>query len=120
SNEAKHELLGVPNTLLQKYGAVSAEVATAMARGIRRVSHAHIGLSVTGIAGPDGGTDRKPVGLVYVGLDTGASPSARRAKREETLTREFRFHGDRQTIKLRASQAALDLLRQWLMKQGRL
>ncbi len=104
SNTAKRELLGVPERLIRRHGAVSAEVAAAMAKGIRRRSGADIGLSVTGIAGPGGGTDRKPVGLMYVGLDSGPGPKA-------TVTREFRFHGDRHTIKLRASQAALDVLR---------
>jgi competence/damage-inducible protein CinA-like protein len=109
SNRAKTELLGVPTSLLEKHGAVSAPVAAAMANGIRERSGTDIGLSVTGIAGPDGGTATKPVGLVFVGLDRGE---------EETLTREFHFHGDRNAIKQRSSQAALDLLRRWLLNRG--
>ena len=104
SNRAKIELLGVSESVLKKYGAVSAQVAKAMARGIRTRSHADVGLSVTGIAGPGGGTAHKPVGLVYVGLVTS----------KKSYTKEFRFHGERETIKLRSSQGALDVLRCWL------
>ncbi len=106
SNRAKVEMLGVPKDMIGRHGAVSSEVAAAMARGIRERSGTSIGLSVTGIAGPGGATETKPVGLVFVGLDGG---------RNEALTKEFRFHGDRQVIKQRASQAALDLLRRWLI-----
>jgi len=104
SNRAKTELLGVSEPLLKKYGAVSEQVATAMAQGIRTRSKVDVGLSVTGIAGPGGGTEDKPVGLVYVGLATA----------KKSFTKEFRFHGERETIKLRSSQAALDVLRRWL------
>ncbi len=109
SNQAKNELLGVPRNLIGRHGAVSPEVAAAMAKGIRVRSRVSVGLSVTGIAGPGGATATKPVGLVYVGLDAGD------AGRE---TKEFRFHGDRSTIKTRSSQAALDLLRRWLQRKG--
>lgn len=111
SNRAKVELLGVPERLIRRHGAVSAQVALAMAQGIRRRSRVQIGLSVTGIAGPDGGTIQKPIGLVYVGLDAAIGNRTTHGAR---LTREFRFHGPRDAIKLRASQAALDTLRQWL------
>jgi len=113
SNRAKVELLGVPERLIQRHGAVSAEVAAAMARGIRIRSQAQVGLSVTGIAGPDGGTPQKPVGLVFVGLDAAGFGRGSRVGAGR-VTREFRFHGPREAIKLRASQAALDMLRQWL------
>lgn len=106
SNQSKMDMLGVSEKILARHGAVSAEVASAMAQGIRERSRVSIGLSVTGIAGPGGATATKPVGLVYVGLDTGTGQSK---------TQEFRFHGDRATIKLRSSQAALDLLRRWLI-----
>jgi nicotinamide-nucleotide amidase len=106
SNKAKIDLLGVPARLIDRQGAVSAEVAGAMAKGVRERSGVSIGLSVTGIAGPGGATPTKPVGLVYVGLD---------AEDGDTVTREHRFHGDRSIIKLRSSQAALDLLRRWLL-----
>lgn len=110
SNRAKTELLGVPERLFIAQGAVSAPVAAAMAKGVRTRSRASVGLSVTGIAGPGGGTDKKPVGLVYVGLDTARGKAGRVGK-----TQAFRFHGTRETIKLRASQAALNMLREWLI-----
>ncbi len=108
SNQAKRDLLGVPKPLIDRYGAVSAQVSAAMAEGVRVRSGTDVGLSVTGIAGPGGGTKEKPVGLLYIGLDSIAKPKA-------SVTREFRFHGDRAMIKLRASQAALNLLRQYLI-----
>jgi nicotinamide-nucleotide amidase len=109
SNKAKTDLLGVSPDLIEKHGAVSAEVAAAMAKGVRERSGVSIGLSVTGIAGPGGATATKPVGLVYVGLD---------AERGQSITKEHRFHGDRTVIKQRASQAALDLLRRWLLNKA--
>ena len=110
SNRAKIDLLGVPSELIDRHGAVSAEVAAAMARGIRERSGVSVGLSVTGIAGPGGATKTKPVGLVYLGLDGGPN---------DAMTKECRFHGgDRSVIKQRSAQAALDLLRRWLLKKG--
>ncbi len=106
SNNAKIELLGVPADLIERHGAVSAEVAAAMAKGVRERSGVSVGLSVTGIAGPGGATPTKPVGLVYIGLN---------AENGDIVTREHRFHGDRSVIKQRSSQAALDLLRRWLL-----
>jgi nicotinamide-nucleotide amidase len=79
-----------------------------MANGVRERSGASIGLSVTGIAGPGGATATKPVGLVYIGLSTGSG---------DTMTREYRFHGDRSVIKQRSSQAALDVVRRWLLNR---
>ncbi|HVG02071.1 MAG TPA: nicotinamide-nucleotide amidohydrolase family protein, partial [Nitrospira sp.] len=109
SNRAKVEMLGVPMNVIERHGAVSAEVAGAMAQGVRERSGASVGLSVTGIAGPGGATEKKPVGLVYVGVDGGP---------KDALIKEFRFHGgDRNVIKQRSSQAALDLLRRWLVKR---
>jgi nicotinamide-nucleotide amidase len=111
SNRAKVEMLGVPSDVIDRHGAVSAEVAAAMAQGVRERSGTSVGVSVTGIAGPGGATESKPVGLVYVGLDGGQN---------DTITKEFRFHGgDRNVIKQRSSQAALDLLRRWLIEKGR-
>jgi len=106
SDRSKTEMLGVPAELIAQRGAVSKEVAAAMARGIRERANVSVGLSVTGIAGPGGGTETKPVGLVYIGLDDGTG---------RPITQEFRFHGDRNVIKQRSSQAALDLLRRWLL-----
>ncbi len=101
SNEAKVNLLGVPNKLLQEHGAVSPEVAEAMAIGIRRRARSTIGVGITGIAGPAGGSETKPVGLVYIGL----------ADEVQSSSRKFLFPGDRQLIRNLAVKAALDLLR---------
>ena len=109
SNQAKTDMLGVPAHLIEQHGAVSAEVAAAMAKGMRERSGASVALSVTGIAGPGGATETKPVGLVYIGLDGGG---------DDVTTREFRFHGDRSVIRQRAAQAALDVLRRWLIDKA--
>jgi nicotinamide-nucleotide amidase len=101
ANEAKVSLLNVPSKLLQEHGAVSAEVAEAMAIGIRRRARATIGVGITGIAGPEGGTEAKPTGLVYIGL----------ADDVQSLSRRFLFPGDRQLVRHLAVQAALDLVR---------
>ena len=100
SNQSKVKLLGVPEEIIQQYGAVSAECARAMAEGVRRAVGADIGLSVTGIAGPGGGTPAKPVGLVYVG----------RADASGSAAEELRLRGDRLMVKERAAQMALYLL----------
>jgi nicotinamide-nucleotide amidase len=105
SNHAKHEMLGVPVDLIERRGAVSSEVAAAMAQGIRQTAHTDLGLAVTGIAGPGGGTDKKPIGLVYIGL---ASPQG-------TKTAEYRIIGDREQVRMRASQMALDTVRRYLI-----
>ena len=115
SNRAKTELLGVPEELFLRHGAVSAEVAAAMAAAVRTRSGTDVGVSVTGIAGPGGGTGQKPVGLVYVGLDASPKSTGRAGRAVDRFAKEFRFHGERDVIKLRASQAALDLLRRWLL-----
>jgi len=94
-------VLGVPAEIITRHGAVSAACAEAMAAGARRVVGSDWALSVTGIAGPDGGTPEKPVGLVYTGL---AGPEAVEA-------REHRFRGDRERIRERSSVMALHQLR---------
>lgn len=105
SNAAKAQALGVPNEIIQTYGAVSAETAAAMAEGIRRVSGTTFGLSTTGVAGPSGGTATKPVGLVYLGF----------AHAGGMITRELRLGNDRRNNKVRAAQAALNLVRLFLI-----
>jgi nicotinamide-nucleotide amidase len=105
SNLAKTELLGVSEELLKAHGAVSEPVAKAMAEGIRSRSGVDIGIGVTGIAGPDGGTAEKPVGMVCV--------AAAAAGREAIRT--FRFVGGREMVKFQASQAALDMVRRLLL-----
>ena len=100
-NQAKERLLGVRPALLRRHGAVSAPVANAMAQRVRQVVQADLGLAITGIAGPGGGSRAKPVGLVYLAL----------ADRARTVVRRCQFHGDRLAIKHQAAQTALDWLR---------
>ena len=104
ANEAKSEMLGVPVELLAAHGAVSEPVARAMADGVRRRASVDVGVGVTGIAGPGGGTPEKPVGTVAIAAVT---PDA-------TRSRVFRFHGEREQVKFQASQAALDMVRRML------
>jgi nicotinamide-nucleotide amidase len=106
SNEAKMRTLNVPKALLDEFGAVSPEVAAAMADGMRKRGGTDYAISVTGIAGPDGGTPEKPVGLVYIGF----------SDRIETKTIKLVLPGDRYLIRWRSSQAALDYLRRQLLK----
>ena len=104
-NKAKVALLDVSEEHLKTKGAVSHEVARAMASGVRRLFQTDIAVSITGIAGPGGGTPEKPVGLVYIGVSS----------QEETTSQEFRFRGGRIDIKERSAQAALMMLRNLLM-----
>jgi nicotinamide-nucleotide amidase len=105
SNDPKVRLLGVPADLIGEYGAVSAPVAEAMAEGARLRAETDFAISVTGIAGPSGGTEEKPIGLVYIALSDDA----------HTEYRKLLIPGDRQLIRWRSSQAALDLLRRRLI-----
>jgi nicotinamide-nucleotide amidase len=91
--------------MIETHGAVSREVAVALAENIRSICNADIGLGITGIAGPGGGTEEKPVGLVYVAVSDGT--------RNEVVQR--RFPGDRERIRRWASQQALDLVRRMVM-----
>lgn len=101
SNEAKILRLSIDKNLLEAHGAVSKEVAVAMAEGAAKASGATIGLSTTGIAGPDGGTPKKPVGLVHIGLHING----------KTLTEEHNFTGNRNQVRTCATILALDFLR---------
>jgi nicotinamide-nucleotide amidase len=105
SDEAKTSLLGVPAGLIESRGAVSREVAGAMAGGIRDQAKTTFGLAVTGIAGPGGGTPEKPVGLVYISL----------ASKDGVKVDEHRFLGTREQVRLRTAQAALDMVRRYLI-----
>ena len=105
SNELKTKLAGVPAKLIAEHGAVSREVAVALAEGIRERTKATFGVGITGIAGPTGGTPEKPVGLVYIALSDG--------KDNEVVER--RLHGDRERIRLWASFTGLDLIRRKLI-----
>ncbi|MCX5680152.1 MAG: competence/damage-inducible protein A [Candidatus Omnitrophica bacterium] len=101
ANEAKESFLGVSHKTLKLHGAVSRPVAIEMAHAIKHYACADIGISITGIAGPTGGTKNKPVGLIYIALVTN----------EKCIVKEMRFRGSREEIKLQSSQAALDLIR---------
>ena len=103
SNAAKNEMLGVPAAMIEAHGAVSAEVAEAMAAGTLDRSHADLAVSATGIAGPGGATPNKPVGLVYLGIARRGSPA--RAER-------FIFTGDREAVRTATVVEALRLLRE--------
>jgi nicotinamide-nucleotide amidase len=105
SNRSKVELLGVDPGVLESAGAVSAEAATAKAAGARRAASADIGVAITGIAGPDGGTPDKPVGLVFIATDGRAGDRVRR----------IHFLGTRDRVRFQASQAALEMLRRGLL-----
>ena len=101
SNEAKTSDLGVPADLIDEHGAVSDQVARAMAKGARRKAGTDFAIGITGIAGPDGGTEQKPVGLVYISVDSDG----------DCETKRCLFSKDRQSVRLRTTQTALNMLR---------
>ena len=105
SNQAKKELLAISHEMLLKHGAVSKQVAIAMAQGALEHSHAGIAVSCTGIAGPSGGSDEKPVGLVYIGVAS---------KMDEPASYEHHFDGDREQIREQTLNAAIQHLKDHL------
>jgi nicotinamide-nucleotide amidase len=105
SNRSKTELLGVPEEVLKEHGAVSKEVAVLMAEGVRKASGTDIGVSTTGIAGPAGGTDKKPVGTIFIAVSDGT----------RTICRDFTFKWERRRNKEITTQWALELTRRFLM-----
>ncbi len=105
SSEIKEKILGVKSETLQKYGAVSRQVAEEMAQGVRRLMNTDIGISDTGIAGPTGATSTKPVGLFYLGLSAV----------DRNIIEEHIFSGNRQMIRQAAMQATLIMLRDYLL-----
>jgi nicotinamide-nucleotide amidase len=105
SDALKTEFADVPEELIEEKGAVSREVAEALAHGIRRRTQATLGVGITGIAGPTGGSDTKPVGLVYIALDDG----------KEISVCEKNFRGDRERVRWLATQQALDMIRRKFM-----
>ena len=107
SNRAKHELLGVPMELIDQHGAVSEPVARAMAAGIRQRAAVNVGVGITGIAGPGGGSAEKPVGTVCIAVDAG----------EEPTVRTFRFPGGRDMVKAMSANWAIDMVRRDLIKR---
>lgn len=106
SNEAKREYLGVKKKTLKKYGAVSKQTAKEMAIGIAKRAKSQVAISTTGIAGPDGGTDEKPVGLVYIGVYVDG----------ETVVKEYVFEGDRQSVRMQVVDKALNIVKKRLKK----
>ena len=100
ANSAKTKLLGVPAELIKKHGAVSKQVAKVMAEGARRKANATIAISITGIAGPSGGSAKKPVGTVFIGL---ATP-------QKKIVKKYHFCGTRAQIRKQATEKALQLL----------
>ncbi|MDI3540844.1 MAG: nicotinamide-nucleotide amidase [Thermosediminibacterales bacterium] len=104
SNKSKTEILNVPAEILKQKGAVSQETAISMASWIRKLSGTDLGVAITGIAGPDGGTPLKPVGLVFIALSTDSGD----------LCEKYLFNGNREAIKRRSALAALDLIRRYL------
>lgn len=104
SNDAKVLLLGVSPKVLEEHGAVSDPVAREMAEGVRERFNAHIGIAVTGIAGPGGGSKEKPVGTVHIGM----------AHEKETVARKFRFWGGRDQVKANTTMMALDWVRRFV------
>lgn len=100
ANEVKMDILGVAEQTLIDHGAVSRETVLEMARGVRRALHTNIGISSSGIAGPDGGSPEKPVGLAWIGLSSG----------EAEFAEQFLFPGDRWQIKEQAVQTAIERL----------
>jgi nicotinamide-nucleotide amidase len=105
SNDAKVDLLGVAAADLQAHGAVSAPIAEQLARGARRVAGAEVGVGITGIAGPEGGTPEKPVGTVFIAVSSPRGEAVRR----------FRFMGNRVAVRERSVQTALDMVRRQLL-----
>ncbi len=108
SNEQKHRLLGVREETLTKYGAVSEEVALEMCKGVRDLAKADFGISITGIAGPDGGTPEKPVGTVWIGI-CGA---------EVHKAFKFLFSGDRNMVRQQTAITAIEMVRRGVMKEN--
>jgi len=107
SNRAKVEILQIPEELLASAGAVSAPVAVKMAEGVRQISQSTLGLAVTGIAGPGGGSEEKPVGTVFIAL---SSPKG-------TLSKKYQFWGDREQVKIITAHTAIDWVRRYFLNQ---
>ena len=104
SVKAKEENLGVPYEIIEKFGVVSNETAVAMAEGVKKVSRVDIGIGITGIAGPTGGTKEKPVGTACIGISG-----------KETMVKTFHFKGSRVEIKNKAVDEALKMLKDYLV-----
>jgi PncC family amidohydrolase len=106
ANEVKEKILHVAEKTLEEKGAVSAECALEMAKGVRKLLGSDVGIATTGIAGPTGGTPDKPVGLVYIALAT----------KDHVYHEKHIFHGDREENKREAADAALEMLRRYILQ----
>ena len=106
ANEAKHKLIGVSNATLEQFGAVSEETAREMVQGTLRAAESDYAVAITGIAGPDGGTDKKPVGLVYIAC----------GNKDRITVKECKFNGNRNKVRQSSVAYALRLLREEVMK----
>lgn len=109
SNKSKHKLLGVSKSLMRKYGAVSESVAAEMAKGAAEVADAAVGVGITGIAGPDGGTEEKPVGTVFIGCCVNG----------DVTVKEYHFEGDRDKVRESSTVYALVQLRECILSRPR-
>ena len=105
SNESKVDVLGVDKILIESKGAVSAEVVQSMAEGVRKLANTGLGVGISGIAGPTGGSSEKPVGTVFIGIS---------CKNKGTFSHGYQFRGTREEIKIISSEAALDLIRKFI------
>jgi len=106
SNKAKRKVLGIKKRVIEKYTAVSAEVAEEMVKGDEQISKADVCVAVTGLAGPDGGTQEKPVGLVYIACSV----------KGKVTVQEYHFSGNREKIRENATAAALTLMRKCILE----
>jgi nicotinamide-nucleotide amidase len=118
SNQAKVALAGVPAAVIEAHGAVSEPVAEAMADGIRRAAATKVGVGITGIAGPGGGTDRKPVGTVAIAVTADQAGESDNRRTADRRVRTFQFFGAREQVKFQAAQAAMNMLRLILLERA--
>ena len=109
SNEMKMKVLGVSEKTLEAFGAVSAETAIEMARGVRKLTGADIGISTTGVAGPGGGTEEKPVGTVYIGLSAEGL--------DKVIKPDPRYMRSRQRVRNSTASNAFDLVRREILEK---
>jgi nicotinamide-nucleotide amidase len=107
ANSAKHKILGIPFSTINRYGAVSKQIATAMAKNVKKIAGSNYGIGITGIAGPTGGSIKKPVGTVFIAIAAKAS----------TLCRKYHFHGSRAFVRQQTAKETLKLLN-YLVGEG--
>lgn len=105
SDQAKENILRIPGHLITLYGAVSARVAKRMAKNIRKIARTHLGIAITGIAGPTGGTPTQPIGTVFISIDS----------KNKNICKKFNFRGNRREIRKKAVLKSLELLKKIIM-----